>query len=218
MTIAPELPGAPELIAYAASLGARTSMGHSNADGRQARQAIAAGVCGTTHTFNAMRPLDHRDSGILSVALSTDDLFAEIICDGIHVDPAIVKLFWRAKGAEFSVLVTDATSATGMPDGAYMLGGLRVEVADGKCMQGGVLAGSVLTMDRALRNMAAFSGVPLSSVLPAATGNPARMVGLDGRIGALGAGRRADIAVLSSAGEVVATLLDGHMASGSMGS
>lgn len=210
LTIAPELPGACELIAYATKLGIRISLGHSNAGASESRQAIAAGACSATHTFNAMRSLDHRNSGILDVVLTTDELFAEIISDGIHVSQNTVKLFWRAKGPERAILVTDAMSAAGMSDGAYMLGRLCVEVADGKCMNNGVLAGSVLTMDRAVRNFAAFTGAPIGSAIALATRNPARMTGFESSIGMLATGRRADIAVLSAKGEVVAMVLNGR--------
>jgi N-acetylglucosamine-6-phosphate deacetylase len=108
-----------------------------------------------------MRPLDHREPGILGVVLTTDSLFAELICDGIHTAPEMVKLWWRAKGPERAILVTDAMSATGMPDGEYQLGGLSVQVANGRATAGGVLAGSVLTLDRALANFIAFTGAPL---------------------------------------------------------
>jgi N-acetylglucosamine-6-phosphate deacetylase len=212
MTIAPELPGACELIAHAAGLGVRVSMGHSNSGARQARDAMAAGACSATHTFNAMGQLGHRDPGLLGVVLTSDELFAEIICDGIHVDPAAVKLFWKAKGRERTLLMTDAMSAAGMPDGVYMLGGLRVEVSNGKCVHDGVLAGSVLTMDRAVRNLVSFTGALLSDAVASATRNPARMTGLEASIGSLACGRRADIVVLSATGEVAATVIGGRFA------
>ena len=129
MTLAPELPGAAELTAHATSRGVRVSLGHSNATSAETHPAIAAGACSATHTFNAMRPLDHREPGILGIVMSDDSLYAELICDGIHVDPALVKLWWRAKGATRAILVTDAMSATGMPDGEYQLGGFPVQVA-----------------------------------------------------------------------------------------
>ena len=117
MTLAPELPGAVELAAYATARGVRVSVGHSNATAAETRAAIAAGAVSATHTFNAMRPLDHHEPGILGIVLTTDSLFAELICDGIHTAPELVKLWWRAKGPERAILVTDAMSAAGMPDG-----------------------------------------------------------------------------------------------------
>jgi len=165
MTLAPELPGAVELTAHATSRGVRVSLGHSNATAVETRAAIAAGAVSATHTFNAMRPLDHREPGVLGTVLSDDSLFAELISDGIHVAPEMVKLWWRSKGLERAILVTDAMSAAGMPDGTYQLGGFAVEVAQGRAMARGVLAGSVLTLDRALENFVEFTDAPLESAL-----------------------------------------------------
>ena len=111
------------------ALGVVCSLGHSNATLVEAEAGFRAGARSATHTFNAMRSLDHRDPGIAAYVLDNDALFAEIICDGIHVDPAMVRLFFKAKGAEKSILITDGMSATGMPDGRYKLGDLDVEVA-----------------------------------------------------------------------------------------
>ena len=157
MTIAPELEGAPEVIAEAARREVCVSLGHSDADFAAAERGIAAGARHATHTFNAMRPLDHRSPGILGAVLTDRRVSADIIADGVHLDPAIVKLFAQAKGPEQTVLITDATSATGMPDGRYRLGSFEVEVREGRCMADGKLAGSVLTMDLAVRNLARFA-------------------------------------------------------------
>src|SRR6185312_1139915 len=128
MTIAPELPGAPEVIREAIERGVYTCMGHSNATFSEAMAGIDAGAVSATHTFNAMRALDHREPGILGAVLSSDRVMADIIVDGIHVAPAIVKLFLTAKGLDNAILITDAISATGMPDGTYQLGPFQVEV------------------------------------------------------------------------------------------
>jgi N-acetylglucosamine-6-phosphate deacetylase len=211
MTIAPELPGVEETIAYATSLGVRISLGHSDADTAAAQRGVRAGAVTATHTFNAMRRFDHRDPGLLGEVLTNDDLFAEIICDGLHVDPAAVRLFWRAKGPHRALLVTDAMAGTGMPDGRYMLGELEVRVENGRCLIGeNTLAGSTLTLDRGLRNFMEFTGAALPEVAALATRNPARMTGLDDQAGALAPGRAADIAVLSSKNEVVETFLRGE--------
>jgi len=158
MTIAPELDGAMEVIAEASRRGVCVSLGHSDADLQTSKRGIAAGVGHATHTFNAMRPLHHRDPGILGAVLTDSRVSADIIADGVHVDPVMVRLFARAKGLRQTVLVTDATAAAGMPDGAYGLGSLEVEVRDGRCTSDGRLAGSVVTMDRAVRNLAQFAG------------------------------------------------------------
>ncbi len=147
--------------------------------------AVKAGARHATHTFNAMRPLDDRDPGIIGEVLSDDRMSADIIVDGIHVAPPIVKLFLRAKGRERAVLITDAISATGMPEGRYQLGPVEVDVKDGKCTSNGSLAGSVLTMDRAVRNVTQFSDWSLRDAVRAATLNPAQAVGLSGHHGIL---------------------------------
>ena len=213
MTIAPELEGAPEVIAEAARRGVCVSLGHSDADFEAAGRGIAAGARHATHTFNAMRPLDHRSPGILGAVLTDRRVNADIIADGVHLDPAIVKLVSNAKGPEQTVLITDATSATGMPDGRYRLGSFEVDVRDGKCMADGRLAGSVLTMDRAVRNLARFAEWDLRQAVAAASQNPARAARIANK-GVLAAGADADFVVLSPEGEVLRTFLGGVECSG----
>ena len=210
MTIAPELPGSLELIAHATTLGVRCSMGHSNARVCQAESGYMAGARSATHTFNAMRAIDHREPGLAAYVLDKQSLFAEIICDGIHVDPLMVRLFLRAKGENHAILVTDGMSATGMPDGTYMLGGIEVEVRDGRCTSDGTLAGSVLTMDRGVRNLMEFTGVGLSTAVAAASRNPSQLMGIADEWGSLEVGRAANITVLSPSGEVIQTFLAGR--------
>ena len=210
MTIAPELPNAEETIAHATKLGVRVSLGHSNANGNAARAGVMAGAVSATHTFNAMRRFDHRDPGLVGEALGNDQLYAEIICDGLHVDPAVVRLFWKAKGRDRAILITDAMAGAGMPDGPYRLGEMEVRVKNGRCVIGeNTLAGSTLTLDRGLRNFMQFTGTSLADALPLATRNPARMTGLDSEIGALAPGLSADIAVLSMRNEIIGTILRG---------
>jgi N-acetylglucosamine-6-phosphate deacetylase len=208
LTIAPELPGAVEVIAEASARRVCVSLGHSDADLNAARAGIAAGARHATHTFNAMRPLDHRDPGILGEVLTDSRLSADIIADGIHLDPIIVELFLKAKGPDAAVLITDATAATGMPDGRYRLGSLEVEVKGGRCMVGGKLAGSVLNMDRAVRNVVQFARWELQQAVRLATLNPARVAGVK-QGGVLEAGAPADLVVLSPSGEVRQTIIRG---------
>jgi N-acetylglucosamine-6-phosphate deacetylase len=210
MTIAPELEGAKEVIAEAASRKVCVSVGHSDADMNATRAAVAAGARHATHTFNAMRPLDHREPGILGDLLTDPRLSADIIADGIHLDPAIVQIFLKQKGAEGSVLITDATAATGMPDGRYRLGSLEVEVKNGRCTSEGRLAGSVLTMDRAVRNVMQFAHWDLQAALRLASLNPARVGGVPEK-GKVEVGGPADIVVLTAAGEVKATIVGGAL-------
>jgi N-acetylglucosamine-6-phosphate deacetylase len=209
MTIAPEIPGALEVIAEAARRNVCVSIGHSDADLPTARAAVNAGARHATHTFNAMRPLDHREPGIVGEVLSNDRLTADMIVDGIHVAPEVVKVFLQAKGTDRAVLITDAISATGMPDGRYQLGPIDVDVKDGKCTSGGSLAGSVLTMDRAVRNVVQFSSWTLRDAVQAATLNPARAVAFKQQ-GQLVAGADADFTVLSSTGDVIKTIIRGR--------
>jgi N-acetylglucosamine-6-phosphate deacetylase len=210
MTIAPETEGAQEVIAEASRRGLCVSLGHSDANQEVARTAIDKGARHATHTFNAMRALDHREPGILGVVLSDDRLTADIIADGIHVDPAIVKLFIKAKGAAGAVLITDALSATGMPDGHYRLGALELEVKGGRCTSRGILAGSVLTLDRAVRNAMQFAGCDLQQAVRFASLNPAKAAGLE-KNGVLQPGAHADIVVLNRSGEVRKTILNGNV-------
>lgn len=211
MTIAPELPGATELIRHATKRGVRISLGHSNAKAVETHAAIAAGAISATHTFNAMRPLDHREPGILGTVLSSE-IYAELICDGIHVAPEAVQLWYRAKGSHRGILVTDAMSAAGMPDGEYQLGGFAVQVTSGKAMAGGRLAGSVLTLDRALTNFMEFSAASLEETLPMLTANPAAMVGLEGKAGSVAEGQPANLVVLDETGRLLGAIVNGKLA------
>jgi N-acetylglucosamine-6-phosphate deacetylase len=210
MTLAPELPGAVELAAHATARGVRVSVGHSNATAGETCASIAAGAVSATHTFNAMRPLDHREPGILGTVLSNDSLFAELVCDGIHVAPEMVKLWWKAKGPERGILVTDAMSAAGMPDGEYQLGEFAVQVANGRAIARGVLAGSVLTLDRALANFVEFTGARLEEALRLLTANPAVMTGLTDRCGWLAVGEPANLVALDAGGRLVSSMRYGE--------
>ncbi|MFZ0200059.1 MAG: N-acetylglucosamine-6-phosphate deacetylase [Candidatus Sulfotelmatobacter sp.] len=208
MTIAPELPGAIEVIAEAARRKVCVSIGHSDALMESARAGVKAGARHATHTFNAMRPLDHREPGIIGEVLTNEQLSADIIADGIHTAPEIVKLFMNAKGIERAVLITDAIAAAGMPDGTYQLGPIQVEVKNGRCSSDGKLAGSVLTMDRAVRNVVQFAEWRLEDAVRTATLNPAQAAGL-AHHGHLTPGAEANFVVLGPGGEVRRTIVRG---------
>jgi N-acetylglucosamine-6-phosphate deacetylase len=212
MTLAPELPGAVEFAAHATAHGVRVSVGHSNATAAETRAIIAAGAVSATHTFNAMRPLDHREPGILGVVLATDSLFAELICDGIHNTAEMVKIWWRCKGPQRAILITDAMSAAGMPDGEYSLAGLKIQVAKGKASYGDVLAGSVLSLDKALANFLAFTGASVEQGLRLLTANPAAMTGLGDQAGSLAPGDAANLVAVDGAGKLIASFLNGRKA------
>jgi N-acetylglucosamine-6-phosphate deacetylase len=210
ITVAPELFGAAEFIAHATARGVRVSVGHSNATAAETRLGIKEGAVSATHTFNAMRALDHREPGILGTVLTTHNLFAELICDGIHTAPEMVQLWWSAKGPERGILVTDAMSAAGMPDGEYHLGGFAVQVADGRATADGVLAGSVLTLDRALENFVRFTGATVDDAVRLLSTNPAKMTGFDDRAGTLVSGRRADLVAVDATGHLVGSIVGGQ--------
>jgi|SRR5580658_272951 N-acetylglucosamine-6-phosphate deacetylase len=211
MTLAPELPGAVELAAHATAKGVRVSVGHSDATAAETRAAIAAGAVSATHTFNAMRALDHREPGILGTVLTTDSLYAELVCDGIHSAPEMSKIWWKAKGPQRGILVTDAMSAAGMPDGEYQLGNFAVQVADGRATARGVLAGSVLTLDRALENFIRFTGATFDQALRLLTVNPAAMTGFQDDAGTIAVGRKANLVAIDENGKLVASIHNGEL-------
>ena len=217
LTIAPELPGGVDLIAHAAAQGVRCSLGHTNATAADALAGVDAGATGATHTFNAMRALDHREPGVLGIALDDARLYAELICDGIHVAPEMVRLWLKAKGPERAILVTDAMSAAGMPDGNYKLGEFDVTVANGRALLSEdlargteTLAGSVLTMDRAVANVRSFTGCPLAVATRLASHNPAAMLGLP-ELTRLTPGSVANLNRFNSHGQLIATYIQGEI-------
>ncbi len=202
LTIAPELSGATPCIDAARSLGMVVSIGHTDATYEQARAAVAHGAHHATHVYNAMRPFTHRDPGVIGAVLTTPEVTAELIADGIHVDEIAMKVLLQAKGTQGVVLISDGTSATGMPDGEYMLGGLKVTVNGGVCRNAeGRLAGSTLTLDRALRNIVGL-GIPLADAVRMLTLNPATLLGIEFKKGALRTGADADIVLLSDGLEI----------------
>ncbi|HUC53466.1 MAG TPA: N-acetylglucosamine-6-phosphate deacetylase [Candidatus Cybelea sp.] len=196
LTIAPEVPGAASCMDAAREAGLLVSIGHTNATYEQTRAAMARGAHSATHVYNAMRPFSHRDPGVIGAVLTTPDVNAELIADGVHVEEAAMKLLLLAKGAAHVTLVSDGLSATGMPDGKYMLGGFAVTVSGGVCRNAdGVLAGSTLTLDRALRNIVAL-GISLPDVVRMLTLNPATLLGIEFKKGSLRVGADADILLL----------------------
>ena len=210
MTMAPELPHALELIEHVTAAGVRVTMGHSMATSAETLAAIAAGATSSTHLFNAMRPLDHREPGIVGTILDRADVYAEAICDGVHVHPAIIRLWLKMKGEERAILVTDGMSATGVPDGTYKLGDFEVVVKDGVCLSGKTLAGSVLTMDRAVANVRKFTGTPLSAAVRLASRNPARMMGMP-HLTQMAPGTPANFNVFDNAGDRTGSIFHGRL-------
>ena len=199
LTIAPELLGAMSCIDAARKAGLVVAIGHTDATYEQARAAIARGARHAVHVYNAMRPFSHRDSGVIGAVLTTREVTAELIADGAHVDETAMRLLLQAKGPGGVILVSDGISATGMPDGKYMLGTFEVTVSGGVCRNAeGKLAGSTLTLDRALRNIVNL-GTPLADALRMLTLNPATLLRLEFKKGSLRAGADADIVLLDEA-------------------
>jgi N-acetylglucosamine-6-phosphate deacetylase len=196
LTIAPEVPGAVPCMEAALKAGLVVSLGHTDANYEQTRFAIARGARSATHVYNAMRPFTHRDPGVIGAVLTSAEINAELIADGVHVEEGAIKLLLQAKGAERIILVSDGLSATGMPDGKYVLGGFEITVTNGICRNAaGVLAGSTLTLDRALRNVVSF-GVPLGNAVRMLTLNPASLLGIEFKKGSLRVGADADVLLL----------------------
>ena len=202
LTIAPELLGAMPCIDAARQAGMVVAIGHTDATYEQARAAIARGAHHAVHVYNAMRPFSHRDSGVIGAVLTTPEVTAELIADGVHVDETAMRLLLQAKGAGGVILVSDGISATGMPDGKYMLGTFEVTVSGGVCRNAeGKLAGSTLTLDRALRNIVNL-GTPLADALRMLTLNPATLLGLEYKKGSLRCGADADLLLLDDSLQV----------------
>jgi len=196
LTIAPELLGAVPCMKAARDAGVVVAMGHTDATYEQARAGIAHGARHAVHVYNAMRPFSHRDSGVIGAVLTSPDVTAELIADGVHVEEAAMRILLQAKGAGRVILISDGLSATGMPDGKYMLGKLEVTVSGGVCRNAeGKLAGSTLTLDRALRNVVAL-GITLQDAVRMLTENPAKLLGIEFKKGALRTGADADIVLL----------------------
>ena len=197
VTCAPELDGGEAFVKTIVGLGATVGIGHSDSTYEEAISALGWGATSFTHTFNAMRPLHHREPGTVGAAL-TSDAYAEVIADGFHLNPAVVKLVYLAKAKDKMVLITDSMMATGCEDGEYQIGGLPVHVKGGKALgDDGTISGSTLNLLDGMFNMAKFCGIPIEQALPYSTINPAKMVGVDKVCGSLEIGKRADMLVLA---------------------
>lgn len=210
VTLAPELPHAPEAIRRITAAGAIAAVGHTDASYEETVVAIDAGATVATHLFNAMRPLHHRDPGPIAALLEDARVAVELICDGVHLHPAVVRTAVAAAGADRVVLVTDAMAAAGMGDGDYLLGGFDVRVTEGvaRLVDGGAIAGSTLTMDRAFR-FAVDAGVAVSDAVAMTSTMPARLLGREDQVGSLRPGLDADLVVLDDSFTPVAVMHKG---------
>ena len=210
VTAALELDHGGEFLRRALALGATVSLGHSDADFETANRLIGEGVTALTHTFNALPPLHHRDGGAVAAGLLSDSAFCEMICDGFHIAPHMVKLAYRLAGERLT-LISDSMEATGCADGEYSIAGNPVTVKDGKARtHDGAIAGSTLSMWEAVLNLSAFAGVSMENAIYAATMAPALEIGLENEIGAIAIGKRADLLVLADDNTISRILCGGY--------
>jgi len=219
MTFAPELPGSVDFLHALADHGILASGGHSDAWDSEARTAFGHGLRRVTHTFNCMSTMRKRgalrEAGLLEFALSEPAMTCELIADGIHVLPTLMKMLYRAKGVEGICLITDASAGCQMPEGReFMIAGRTCKVSGGMAVtvDGNTLAGGVLTMLTAVRNMVSLAGVPLVEAVHMATANPAKALGFEGEMGTLLPGARADFLILNPGLDLVATYITGKPA------
>jgi N-acetylglucosamine-6-phosphate deacetylase len=212
MTLAPELEGSDKLISYGIKNGVQFSVGHSSASYDQVIRAADLGLSQATHTFNGMPALHHREPGPVGAVLTDPRIYAQIIADGVHLHPAIIRLIIHAKGMEKTILITDAIEAAGLADGEYNLGGTAVHVQDGVArISSGSLAGSTLTLDQAVRNVMKFADLSLQDAVSMATSTPAVAMGWQTARGFIRVGGDADLAVIDARDQVIATFVRGKL-------
>ncbi|MGW7268559.1 N-acetylglucosamine-6-phosphate deacetylase [Streptomyces sp. NPDC054842] len=212
VTLATELPGGLDSVRLLAEHGVIAAVGHTDATYEQTREAIDAGATVATHLFNAMPVLGHRSPGPIAALLEDERVTVELINDGTHLHPAALELAFRHAGAGRVAFITDAMDAAGFGDGRYMLGPLEVEVADGvaRLVEGGSIAGSTLTLDRAFRRAVTVDRLPVEDVVAALSANPARLLGVYDRTGSVEAGKDADLVVLDAEFAVTGVLRRGE--------
>ncbi|MBC7222829.1 MAG: N-acetylglucosamine-6-phosphate deacetylase [Anaerolineae bacterium] len=213
VTLAPELPGADEVIGELRRRGIVVAAGHTMATYDEALHALDLGVAFGTHVFNVMRPLHHREPGIVGAFLTDPRPAVGLIPDGLHVHPAVVRLIWCLKGPQGVCAVTDAMAALGMPPGRYRLGDVEVLVDETSArVPSGLLAGSILHMDQGVRNLRTFTGCTVAEALQAVTLNPARLLGMDDHLGRIAPGCLASLVLLDRDLRVLATVVEGRVA------
>jgi N-acetylglucosamine-6-phosphate deacetylase len=212
ITVAPEMDPGLELTREATRHGIHVSIGHTDATYAEAEAAIDAGALHATHTFNAMRPFHHREPGVIGAVLNDPRVFAEVIADGVHVHPSALHLLVKSKGVDRILLVTDGLSAVDMPDGLYPLGDKTIVVEQGQCRDpDGKLAGSTLTLDRAVRNLVEWFDLPVGEAITAASASPARAIHMDRSLGIVAPGASADLVFLDQDLQVLKTMVAGRI-------
>ncbi|GGM03414.1 N-acetylglucosamine-6-phosphate deacetylase [Streptomyces fumigatiscleroticus] len=212
MTLATELPGGLDSVRLLAEHGVIAAIGHTDATYDQTVAAIDAGATVATHLFNAMPPIGHRAPGPITALLEDERVTVELIDDGTHLHPASLRLAFHHAGAGRVAFITDAMDAAGFGDGRYMLGPLEVEVREGvaRLVEGGSIAGSTLTLDRAFKRAVTVDGLPVEDVVAAVSANPARLLGMDDTVGSLEPGKDADLVVLDSAFDIKGVMRRGE--------
>lgn len=212
MTISPELEGMPEFIRDVSGLGIKVAIGHSGASYERAMEAIQSGAVAGTHVGNAMKLLHQHFPAIFGAVLESD-IYCEMICDGLHLHPGTVRILLKAKGLDKAVAITDSIMAAGLPDGEYKLGVNDVVVVDGdaKLKEGGVRAGSTLTLAQAYRNLLKFTGRTEEEILPVLTKNPAEMLGVYNELGSIEEGKAADILIMDADRQICTTIVRGRI-------
>ena len=212
VTLAPEVEGGLDLVKHLAKIGVVASIGHTGAKFSDVEAAVAAGATNVTHTYNAQTPLHHREAGVVGAAMLIDELNCEMICDTIHVSVPAIKIFVKNKPHDKFTLITDAMRAKGMPDGLSELGGQQVFVKNGEArLSDGTLAGSVLKMNVAVKNLVEKVGVSLTEAVDFASANPAKNLGLYDERGSIEVGKRADFAVMDKDYNILYTVVGGKV-------
>ena len=212
VTLAPEVEGGLDLVKHLAKIGVVASIGHTGAKFSDVEAAVAAGATNVTHTYNAQTPLHHREAGVVGAAMLIDELNCEMICDTIHVSVPAIKIFVKNKPHDKFTLITDAMRAKGMPDGLSELGGQQVFVKNGEArLSDGTLAGSVLKMNVAVKNLVEKVGVSLTEAVDFASANPAKNLGLYDERGSIEVGKRADFAVMDKDYNILCTVVGGKV-------
>lgn len=212
VTLAPEVDGGLDLVRHLKSKGVVASIGHTDAKYSDVEAAVAIGASSVTHTYNAQTPLKHREAGVVGAAMLMDELNCEMICDTIHVSVPAIKIIIKNKPHDKFTLITDAMRAKGMPDGLSELGGQQVFIKNGEArLADGTLAGSVLKMNIAIKNLVEKAGVSFTDAVDFASANPAKNIGLFGERGSIEIGKRADFAIMDKDFNILYTIVDGKI-------